>query len=229
LTKARTMITRVLTTPLVTKEICRIIPNQLIIHPKRIPLDQIIHLDLLALTSPLLIRAHTLPRQMGKSTHGTKDSSHMLRIIGEHPIQQQVMELQIHSLCLEAQGHLVCGLVDTSVEQRLQGTALEGTSTTVDWTQPWDCQPMCMDSKEEHIQAAACSQLKEVLRGVIILCIQPMAFQEVEAQVCHAEVVVQEVEAHPDSQEAADHQEEDHRDHQEVVAVAVEVPQMDQE
>jgi hypothetical protein len=121
-------------------------------------------------------------------------------------------------------------LVDISVERRLQGTVLEGT--TVDWAQPWGCQPMCMASKEEHIQAAAHSQQEEVLRGVTTLCIQPMAFQEAGVQDRHMEVVVhQEVEAHQDSQEVADHQEEDHQDHQEVVvvAVAVEVSQTDQE
>jgi hypothetical protein len=89
---------------------------------------------------------------------------------------------------------------------------------------------MCMASKEEHTQAAAHSQQEEVLRGVTILCIQVMLFQEVEVQDRHMEVVAhQEVEAHPDSQEGTDHQEEDHQDHQEVVAVAVEVPQTDQE
>jgi hypothetical protein len=57
-----------------------------------------------------------------------------------------------------------------------------------------------------------------------------MAFQEAEVQDRHMEVVAhQEVEAHLDSQEVANHQEEDHQDHQEVVAVAVEVPQTDQE
>jgi hypothetical protein len=41
----------------------------------------------------------------------------MLQIIGEHPTQQQEVELKICSLYLEVQEHLVWELVDTSAER----------------------------------------------------------------------------------------------------------------